>query len=121
MSTTTQKGGRPSADRCKPVTVRFTPDEHAQLMEACQASGRSASDLIRETAAGIQIHARTPAINREVLKELVHWGNNLNQIALRINTGNTPTSLEISKAIDDCHQALQMLDLRLQGRIVDDN
>jgi len=114
-------GGRPSQDRCKPVTVRFTPFEHAQLMEACQASGRSASDLIRETAAGIKIHARAPAINAELLKELSAWGNNLNQITHRIHTGNTPGALEISKAINDCHSALEMLHLRMSGRIVDDN
>lgn len=123
MSTPTNpnKSGRPSADRCKPVTVRFTADEHAQLMEACQASGRSASDLIRETAAGIQIHARAPAINTEVLKELAAWGNNLNQIAYRLNSGNIPGALEIMQSIDACHQALEMLHLRMSGRIVEDD
>lgn len=121
MSTTPARGGRPSQDRTKPVTVRFTTFEHQQLMEACQASGRSASDLIRETAAGIQIHARPLAINAELLKELAAWGNNLNQIAYKLNAGNTPSTLEISEAIDDCHQALEMLHLRISGRIVDDN
>lgn len=123
MSDTTSpnRGGRPSQDRTKPVTVRFTPFEHAQLMQAVAETGRSASDLIRETAAGIQIYARTPAINREVLKELSAWGNNLNQIAHRLNTGNTPTNFEISKAIDECHSALEMLHLRMSGRIVEDD
>lgn len=121
MSTTPARGGRPSQDRTKPVTVRLTADEHAQLMEAVEASGRSASDLIRETAAGIKIHARAPAINAEVLRELSRWGNNLNQIAYRIHTGNTPANFEILQVIDACYQALEMLELRLSGRIVSDD
>ncbi len=118
---TQNKGGRPSQDRCKPVTVRFTEYEHAQLMQACQETCRSASDLIRETAAGIQIHTRPPAINSELLRELAAWGNNLNQIAYRLNTGNTPCSFEIMQAIEACHQALDILGSRLSGRIVNDN
>lgn len=119
--TTPTKGGRPSQDRTKPVTVRFTPFEHAQLMQAVAETGRSASDLIRETAAGIEIKARPPAINAQLLKELAAWGNNLNQLAYRLNSGNIPGALEIMQAIDACHQALEMLDLRIQGRIVSDD
>ncbi len=120
-STTPNRGERPSQDRCKPVTVRFTPFEHQQLMQAAAETGRSASDLIRETAAGITIHARPPAINHELLKELAAWGNNLNQITHKINSGNTPSTLEIMRAIEDCHQALDMIGLRMAGSIVDDN
>lgn len=120
-TTSPSRGGRPSQDRTKPVTVRFTADEHVQLMQACKETGRSASDLIRETAAGIQIYARPPAINAELLKELAAWGNNLNQIAYKLNAGNIPSALEIMQAIDECHSALEMLHLRMAGRIVDDN
>ncbi|AXS79831.1 plasmid mobilization relaxosome protein MobC [Dechloromonas sp. HYN0024] len=108
------KGGRPSEGRCKPVTVRFTEYEHDQLMQAVHETGMTASDLIRQTAAGIEIKARPAPVTNDLLKELIAWGNNLNQIAYKCNSGGSPIA-EISEILTKCYNALARIEQTIQG------
>lgn len=68
-------------NRTKMVTVRFTEDEHRQLVDQSSSTGLSCSDLIRQTAASIRIESRPPKIHADTLAELGRIGNNLNQLA----------------------------------------
>ena len=108
------KGGRPNEGRCKPVTVRFTEFEHQQLLQAVNETGKSASDLIRETAAGIDIKARPAPITNDLLKELSAWGNNLNQLAFSCNKGGVIPS-EILDVLSKCYIALSSIEQRVHG------
>lgn len=107
------KGGRPDEGRCKPVTVRFTEFEHQQLLQAVQETGKSASDLIRLTAAGIEIKPRHAPITYDLLKELTAWGNNINQIAYKCNSGG-PVQAEILDLLTQYYNALARIELRIQ-------
>jgi len=122
MSTTPARGGRPSQDRKHPVTVRFTPSEYEKLKQQAEESGKTASDLIRATAAGITIKTRTPAIDAQALKELTHWGNNLNQLAYHCNSGSLrgENADEIRDRIRDCQRALERLDSSIRGPMIAD-
>lgn len=120
MSDTTplqNKGGRPSQDRKHPVTVRFTPSEYEQLKQQAEESGKTASDLIRMTAAGITIKTRAPAIDADALRELTHWGNNLNQLAYHCNAGSLrgENAPEILSKIRACQSVLERLDSSIRG------
>lgn len=119
MSDTTSpnRGGRPSQDRTKPVTVRFTPAEFHQLKKQAEESGKTASDLIRMTAACITIKTRTPALDKDALKELTHWGNNLNQLAYHCNAGSLrgENAEEILSKIRACQAVLEHLDASIRG------
>jgi len=122
MSTTPARGGRPSQDRKHPVTVRFTPSEYEKLKQQAEESGKTASDLIRATAAGITIKTRTPAIDAQALKELTHWGNNLNQLAYHCNSGSLrgENADEIRDRLRDCQRALERLDSSIRGPMIAD-
>lgn len=115
--TTINKGGRPSQDRKHPVTVRFTPSEYEQLKQQAEESGKTASDLIRMTAAGITIKTRTPAIEKDALRELTHWGNNLNQLSFHCNSGSLrgENADEILSKIRACQSVLERLDSSIRG------
>ncbi len=108
------KGGRPNEGRCKPVTVRFTEFEHQQLLQAVQETGKSASDLIRLTAAGIEIKARHSLVTYDLLKELTAWGNNINQIAYKCNSGGA-TEEETLDLLSKYYNALVRIEQRIQG------
>lgn len=107
-NTEKNKGGRPSQGRVHPVTVRLTAQEHQDLMAACQESGLSASDIIRNVANQIEIRGRIPAINEEALRQLAAWGNNLNQLAYAVNSGSLKgeNSEQVRSALENIHAAL---------------
>ena len=115
--TTINKGGRPSQDRKHPVTVRFTPSEYEKLKQQAEESGKTASDLIRMTAAGITIKTRAPSIDKDALRELTHWGNNLNQLTCLCNIGSLrgENALEILSRIRACQSVLERLDSSIRG------
>lgn len=119
MSDTTSpnRGGRPSQDRKHPVTVRFTPEEFHQLRQQAEESGKTASDLIRMTAACVTIKTRTPAIDADALRQLTHWGNNLNQLAYHCNAGSLrgENAEEILSRLRECQAVLERLDASIRG------
>lgn len=68
-------------NRTKKINVRLTPEEYEQLSEYKNQSGLSLSDIVRQTAARIEIVARQSTLTAEALAELSRIGNNVNQLA----------------------------------------
>lgn len=83
-------------DSCR-ANVRFTPAEYRKLLRDQLLTGRSIPWLLK-TRYFSSAELRPPAFDyetsREVLRQLAAIGNNLNQIAKRVNSG-------ISDAIDE--------------------
>jgi hypothetical protein len=73
----------PRAPRGKRVWVRFSDDEHADLMTRAKASGLSASSLIRDHLGKVEIRHRADEQKRTAM--LNHINANLNQIARWVN------------------------------------
>jgi len=67
------------------VPVRFAPDERARLRAQAQATGLSLSSLVRSAAFGLQVQARRPVLDTELIRLLSAASNNLNQIAHSLN------------------------------------
>ena len=76
-----------SEKRNKMLTMWVTEDEHRRLLERCD--GRPLAAWMRQTCLD-EKPARTgklPSISPALLRQLAGMGNNLNQIARRVNTG----------------------------------
>ena len=75
--------------RTKKITVRLTDKEYAKLREMSETSGLKMEPVIRKLLVGYEIRPRPNATYIKLIKELSAIGNNLNQIAKRMNaTGN---------------------------------
>ena len=75
--------------RTKKITVRLTDKEYAKLREMSETSGLKMEPVIRKLLVGYEIRPRPNATYIKLIKELSAVGNNLNQIAKRMNaTGN---------------------------------
>lgn len=81
----------------RPISFRLPPGDRAKLMEVAAAQGLTPGQLARKIVArdlGLQArlsHVRLAVANADVLRrllgELGRIGNNLNQIAARLNAG----------------------------------
>lgn len=84
-------------DLTRPVSFRLPPADRAKLMEVAAAQGLTAGQLARRIVArdlgmvAKRNHVRraiaNAAILRQLLGDLGRLGNNLNQIAARLNAG----------------------------------
>lgn len=72
--------------REKMLTMRVTEEEHRQLLERCD--GKQLAAWMRQTCLGEKParSGRLPTLAPALLRQLAGMGNNLNQIARRINT-----------------------------------
>ena len=69
---------KPKRDRI--LKTRVTEKEYAQIMENCIKSGRTVSELLRESACEKEI-VILPGLD-ELTRELRYQGNNLNQLTV---------------------------------------
>jgi hypothetical protein len=68
------------------LTMWVTEDEHRRLLERCD--GRQLAAWMRQTCLDEKpARAGTPSISPALLRQLAGMGNNLNQIARRVNAG----------------------------------
>lgn len=73
--------------RSKMLTMWVTEDEHRRLLERCdgkQLAALDAADVLDEKPARA---GKLPSISPALLRQLAGMGNNLNQIARRVNAG----------------------------------
>ena len=83
-----------SEKRNKMLTMWVTEDEHRRLLERC--GGRQLAAWMRQTCLD-EKPARTgklPSISPALLRQLAGMGNNLNQIARRLNQTDSLTPTE---------------------------
>lgn len=71
--------------RSEVVSVRYAPSTKKKAMERAKAAGMSLSRWAHDASLGVKICAPRPPISDAALRELSAWGNNLNQIARKLN------------------------------------
>ncbi len=97
--------GSDKRQRGETVTVRLTKDERAALETLSSRSGMAAGAFMRAAAfgdAGPRARRRPTADHRtlrQLLGECGRIGNNINQIARRLNQGETVPLPEIKEAL----------------------
>lgn len=76
-----------SEKRNKMLTMWVTEDEHRRLLERCD--GKQLASWMRQTCLGEKPAraGKLPSISPTLLRQLAGMGNNLNQIARRVNAG----------------------------------
>lgn len=72
----------------KPTTFRFTPEEHAHLTKLAEVSGMSRAEVLRNLVRSTPLPLRLAAFDMQALGRLARLGNNLNQIARAVNSGD---------------------------------
>lgn len=89
------------------MNIRFTPAQHAAILEEAHASGIAPRAYVRQLALSRNVTIEHPIVLdasdiRPAVVQLARIGNNLNQIAHRLNRGE--------KATDDLRrQAMETL------------
>lgn len=113
-----QKSFHAETPRNNIVTVRFSDDEVEILDFVCQVLDQSRSQYIRRKAltGGIPRPEVRIALDEEragaVASQLARIGNNLNQIARKLNSGEDQTNRmtdEIARTIDQLNERLRFL------------
>lgn len=108
-------GGSDKRQRGEVIPVRVTPDEKARIDAIADRAGYTRAAFMRAAAlgdAGPRAQRRPPAdhvILRQILGQLGSLGNNLNQIARALNSGDShdPAALkEAQKACLDSRDAI---------------
>ncbi len=95
------------------VTVRMTPDEHADALSVAAALGVSVSRLMRSRAEALP----PPRADLALASEIQKIGVNVNQIAHQINAGNAPGLEVILPVLEILHGELSELRSQLRRRL----
>ncbi len=69
------------------LTIRVTDDEHARLLESCE--GKQLAVWMRRVCLGEPVarSGKLPTLALPLLRQLAAIGNNLNQTARKVNSG----------------------------------
>lgn len=69
------------------LTIRVTDDEHARLLERCE--GKQLAVWMRRVCLGESVarSGKLPTLAQPLLRQLAAIGNNLNQTARKVNSG----------------------------------
>lgn len=112
------KGGRP---RLLPEERRrhifqpgFNDHEARQLIARAEQAGLDTVELIRRTALNSQINT-IPTCNREAMVELTRIGNNLNQVARALNSGQRLKDGQVDAWLDHVKNEIAAIGRRLTG------
>jgi hypothetical protein len=98
-------GGTDKRQRGKQCLVRLTEDEYARLATRAEKAGMATAAFLRAAAlgdAGPRAQRRAPADKDALLRILGHLGrigNNVNQIARRLNTGEAVQLPRLEEAL----------------------
>lgn len=98
-------GGTDKRQRTKQCLVRLTADEYARVAAKADKAGVAAAAFLRAAAlgdAGPRAQRRAPADKHALLRILGHLGrvgNNVNQIARRLNSGETVQLPRLEEAL----------------------
>jgi hypothetical protein len=69
------------------VPVRLSERQYERLKRICDKTGLSASEIIRSSLDGVHLRERPPADLGALYTEINRIGNNINQIARKMNAG----------------------------------
>ena len=75
-------------NRTQAVIVRLTEKEKRHLQRQATNAGLKVEPLIRKLIMGVEIRPRPPDNIPQLIREINAIGNNINQIARKVNTEN---------------------------------
>lgn len=118
----TGQRGSEKRERNKTLIARVTDSEKAEAVRRADEAGLSEGDYIRMQCLQtepLKRRRRKPTLDKQLLSQLLrhlgHIGGNINQIALKLNTGQGAPPSEIQQAVKDIQeikqQAQRALDL----------
>ncbi|MDX1749068.1 MAG: MobC family plasmid mobilization relaxosome protein [Methylophaga sp.] len=96
------------ATKDKQLKIRLTEDEFAKLKKAADADGvtmanfarrQLALDVVNRSPTGSMAYRKFTPVDPDLLRQISRLGNNLNQIARRVNQDDFDTSLELLQAL----------------------
>ena len=90
--------------RTNRVVVHLNQQELEHLTEQCKACGLRRETLLRQLIQGVQIKPRPPDSYRELARALSAIGNNLNQIAHRVNAADKVEKQQIIQLQNIMHK-----------------
>jgi len=97
--------------RNKMLTMWVTPEEHQRLQARCE--GRQLAAWMRQLCLDARPPrvSRLPSIDPALLRQLAGMGNNLNQIARKVNAGDMPAGdrVQIVAALAAIDRGLEQL------------
>ena len=91
------------------VGLWLNDEEYAHLREQSEITGLSASVLIRQAIAGVQLRQRPPDEYAPLLRELSAIGNNVNQIAHWANAKKSIQEAEIQQTVLLANKAWELV------------
>ena len=81
------------------ITIRLDESEYALLQTRCKQSGLSTSNLVRYLLRTMIIQERPSPDYRILCREVDRIGNNINQIAKRVNSFQTASSRDVAELV----------------------
>lgn len=96
------------ATKGRQLKVRLTEDEFARLKKAAEGDGVTMADFARRQLAldtvnrsptGSMAYRKFTPVDPDLLRQISRLGNNLNQIARRVNQYDFDTSLDLLQAL----------------------
>ncbi|MEP1032613.1 plasmid mobilization relaxosome protein MobC [Ekhidna sp.] len=117
-----KKGGRPTIDNKKNIvkTYKVTAEEESIIQRKAEEAGLTISAFVRECALGKEIKQGISREHMDSIKLLRSFGNNLNQIAKKINS-MSPTDkigVQIMINLDEISSMISMVkkNIDIKGR-----
>jgi hypothetical protein len=107
--------------RNKHLTIRLSPDERDEINGDAQRAGLTAGSYARDVLLGAPAprQVRRPPVERQevvrMIGQLGYIGNNLNQIARALNSGDEADQQTLIQALGDLH-LMRDAALRALGR-----
>ena len=92
----------------KQITIRLTADEYAHVKQLSKDSGLKMEPAIRTLIMGVNLYPRPPDEYAEIRRQLAAIGNNINQIAKRVNAGGPTYQADMEEIRERLDQIWQL-------------
>ena len=79
------------------ISVRLTEREHKYLQRQAENAGLKMEPFIRKLIMGVDIQPRPPDNVVQLIREINFIGNNINQIAKKVNTENNVSQSQLEE------------------------
>lgn len=99
-----------SPKRTDRILLRVTPDEKAAITQNAADAGVGVSRFLRAVGVGQKLAARRPSANDAAIRQLALIGNNVNQIAKRVNAGSPVDPTLLDTALRELLAAIRQLE-----------
>lgn len=81
------------------ISVRLNEKEHKHLQHQAENAGLKMEPFIRKLIMGADIQPRPPDNVVQLIREINYIGNNINQIAKKVNTENNVSQSQLEEIL----------------------